>query len=301
LQTARRFSNDDPFRSILITGASSGIGRATALRLARHGWRVFATVRKDSDAEALKAEAHGHLETIHLDVADPVSIAAAAREVKKRLEQRGLDALLNNAGIGITAPVEHTSPEQLRNIFEINLFGQVAVIQAFLPLIRRAKGRIVNIGSVGDHITPPFGGALAASKTAFASMSSALRLELRPQGIHVCIVEPGSINTPAVEKTLGGVEEKIAALPPEGGKLYGAAMRKAMSTFAKKEHSGSSPEAVAKVIERALNARNPQTRYSAGKDSRKLSLLARFLPERLLDRAILKVFGLPTSFGRAVQ
>ncbi|HEX2918921.1 MAG TPA: SDR family oxidoreductase [Edaphobacter sp.] len=301
MQFAKPFSNDDPHRAILITGASSGIGRATALRLARHGWRVFATVRKESDAETLKAEAPGDLETIYLDVADPISIAAAAREVEKRLEQSGLDGLLNNAGIGITAPVEHTSRDQLEHIFEINLFGQIALIQAFLPLIRRANGRIVNIGSVGDHITPPFGGALAASKAAFASMSSALRLELRPQGIHVCIVEPGSINTPAVEKTLGGVEEKIAVLPPGGATLYGAAMRQAMSTFAKKEHSGSSPEAVAKVVERALNARHPQTRYPAGKDSRKLSLLARFLPERLLDRAILKVFGLPTSFGKPVQ
>lgn len=301
LQNAKPFSNHSPRRAILVTGASSGIGRATALRLARHGWRVFATIRRESDAEALRAEAEGDLETIHLDVTDPASVAQAAQQIEKSLGGRGLNALLNNAGIGITAPVEHTSPDQLRNIFEINLFGQIAVIQAFLPLIRRAKGRIVNIGSVGDHITPPFGGALAASKAAFASMSSALRLELRPQGIHVCIVEPGSIDTPAVEKTLGGVEEKIARLPPDAARLYGPAMQKAVDTFAKKEHSGSPPEAVAKVVERALNDRNPQTRYPAGKDSRKLSLLARFLPERLLDRAILKVFGLPTSFGRPVQ
>lgn len=301
MRTAKPFSNDYSHRSILITGASSGIGRATALRLARHGWRVFATIRRESDAEALRSEAQGDIETIHLDVADPVSIAAAAQEIEKRLEERGLDALLNNAGIGITAPVEHTSPDQLRNIFEINLFGQIAVIQAFLPLIRRANGRVINIGSVGDHITPPFGGALAASKAAFASMSSALRLELRPQGIHVCIVEPGSIDTPAVEKTLGAVEEKIASLPLDAARLYGPAMRKVTVTFAKKEHSGSPPETVAKVVERALNERNPQTRYPAGKDSRKLSLLARFLPERILDRAILKVFGLPTTFGRPVQ
>ncbi|HEU4636199.1 MAG TPA: SDR family NAD(P)-dependent oxidoreductase [Edaphobacter sp.] len=301
MQTAKPLSNDGLRRAILITGASSGIGRATALRLVRHGWRVFATVRKESDAEALRSAAQGDLEIIYLDVADPASIAAAAREVEHRLEQRGLDALLNNAGIGMTAPVEHTSLDQLRHIFEVNLFGQIAVIQAFLPLVRRAKGRIVNIGSVGDHITPPFGGALAASKAAFASMSSALRLELRPQGIHVCIVEPGSINTPAVDKTLGGVEEKIASLPPDAAKRYGAAMRKAIATFSAKEHAGSPPEAVAKVVERALTDRNPKTRYPAGKDSRKLSLLARFLPERLLDRAALKVFGLPTTFGRPVQ
>lgn len=286
--------------TIVITGASSGIGRATALRLARSGWRVIAAVRKETDARALEAAADGALETVQLDVAAKESIDAAARDIAARLAGRGLDALFNNAGIGDVFPTEYASLETLRAIYEVNLFGQIAVIQALLPLVRMAKGRIINNGSVGDHIAPPFAGALSSSKAAFASMSAALRLELWPQGIHVCIVEPGSINTPAVEKTLGGVEQAIAGMPATGVGLYGEAMRRMARTFSKNEHDGSPPEAVAEVVERALTDRNPRARYSAGKDAAKLTLLARFLPEKLLDQAVLRIFGLPTAFGRPV-
>src|SRR5579884_4073841 len=168
-------------KSIVITGASSGIGQATALRLMHKGWRVFATVRKESDREMLRAGTAGKLETVLLDVTDRESINRAAQDVGERLAGGGLDGLFNNAGIGITSPIEYTPLDKLREIFEINLFGQIAVIQAFLPLIRKAKGRIINNGSVGDHLTPPFGGPLASTKAAFASMSAALRLEVRPQ------------------------------------------------------------------------------------------------------------------------
>ena len=287
-------------KSILITGASSGIGRATALRLARAGWRVFGSIRKEADAAALETAAEGRLETVQLDVGDENSIALAARDVAARLDGRGLDALFNNAGVGHVFPTEHLSLETLRKIYEVNLFGQIAVIQAFLPLVRMAKGRIINIGSVGDHVAPPFAGALSSSKAAFASMSAALRMEVRPQGIHVCIIEPGAINTAAADKTLGGIEQAIAGMPPAGIGLYGQAMRRMVRTFAKNERDGSPPEAVAEVVERALTDRNPRPRYTAGKDSVKLALLARFLPETLLDRAISRTFGLPTAFGRQV-
>jgi NAD(P)-dependent dehydrogenase (short-subunit alcohol dehydrogenase family) len=213
-------------RAILITGASSGIGYATALRLAKSHWRVFATVRKDEDGERLAAEGKGRVHPIKLDVTDQQSILAASAAVEVELDGCGLGALLNNAGIGLTAPVEFTSNEALRQIFEVNLFGQIAVIRAFLPLLRTGRGRIVNVGSVADHLTPPFGGAMAASKAAFASMSSALRLELKPQGIDVVIIEPGSINTPAVDKTLGSIDGQIAALGRDAESLYGSAMRR---------------------------------------------------------------------------
>ena len=287
-------------KSVVVTGASSGIGKATALLLAQHGWRVFAAVRKPADARALEAESD-RLETLLLDVTGPDSIAAAAQEVSRRLEGRGLDGLFNNAGIGTTAPVEYMPLPQLREIFEVNLFGQIATIQAFLPLLRISRGRIINSGSVGDHITPPFAGALAASKAAFASMSSALRLELRTQGIKVCVLEPGAIATPAAEKTLGGVEQTIAAWPQEGALLYGDAMRTVARTFSRKEQAGSPPEVVAAAVERALTDPNPRTRYPAGKDSRRLALLARFLPEKLLDRAILRAFGLNQPFLKSAR
>jgi NAD(P)-dependent dehydrogenase (short-subunit alcohol dehydrogenase family) len=288
-------------KSIVITGASSGIGRATALRLSRNGWRVFAAVRKEEDARAIAAEAGGALETVRLDLADRDSIFAAARDVEARLDGRGLDGLFNNAGMGILAAIEHLNPDDLRKVYEINVFGQIDMIQAFLPLVRRARGRIINTGSVGDHLTPPFGGAIASPKAALASLSVALRLELRPQGIHVVIIEPGSINTPAVEKTLGGVEKTIAEFPPDAASLYGEAMRRAAKTFARNERAGSPPEVVAEVVERALTDRNPRTCYPAGKDSAKLTTLARLLPEKLLDIAILKTFGLPTAFDKPVR
>ena len=275
----------------MITGASSGIGRATALRLAKKGWRVFAAVRKESDALAIRAQSGETVETVVLDVRDRESIRNAAREVTAQLAGGGLDALFNNAGIGSLSPVEFTSLENLHEIFEINLFGQIATIQAFLPLIRAAKGRIINTGSVGDHLTPPFGGPLSSSKAAFASMTAALRLELRPQGIRVCLIEPGAINTPAVKKTLGDVEGTIGKLPADGARLYGDAMRQVARAFMGKELAGSPPEAVAEVVERALTDRHPRTRYPAGKDSVKLTLLARVLPEKLMDRAVLKTFG----------
>jgi len=233
-------------------------------------------------------------------VADQGSIAAAARDVTARLGGRGLDALVNNAGVGLFFPTEHLSLETLRRLYEVNLFGQIATIQAFLPLVRMAKGRIVNIGSVGDHLAPPFVGALSSSKAAFASMSAALRLEVRAQGVRVCIIEPGSINTPAADKTLGGVEQAIAGMPATGIDLYGTAMRRMARIFAKNEREGSPPEVVGRVVERALTDRNPRARYSAGKDSVKLALLARFLPEKILDRAILRIFGFPTAFDQPV-
>jgi len=288
-------------QTVLVTGASTGIGRETALLLAQNGWRVFAGIRNEKDAEALSKDAQGIVEPLRIDVEDQQSISKAREVVEERLGDQGLDALVNNAGVGMVSPVEHTSLDKLREIFEVNLFGQIAVIQAFLPLVRRAKGRIVNMGSVGDHITPPFGGALGSSKAAFASMTSALRLELRSQGIYVSLVEPGAINTPAVDKTLGAVEKTIAELPKAGAHLYGPAMRTMTRTFAKTERSGSVPKVVAEVVERVLTDRNPGTRYPAGKESMKLALLAWLLPERMLDLAILKTFGLPTTFGKPVS
>lgn len=288
-------------RSIVVTGASSGIGKATALRLATNGWRVFAAVRRQQDAELLRSQSGNRVETVLLDIADEGSIRAAAEEVNSRLGNDGLDGLFNNAGIGAISPIEYTTVDSIRNIYEVNLFGQISVIQAFLPLLRKAKGRIVNTGSVGDHLSPPFAGVLASSKAAFASLSSSLRLELRAQGIYVVVVEPGSISTPAVEKTLGGVEDQVTSLPREGARLYAAGLRRMVAAFAKNEKAGSCPDVVAKVVEKALNAEKPRTRYPAGKDSIMLITLARLLPEKLLDLAILKTFRLPTKFGQAVE
>ena len=288
-------------RSVVVTGASSGIGKASVIRLSTNGWRVFAAVRRQQDADALRSEIGDCIETVLMDVADDGSIRTAVEEVTLRLGKEGLYGLFNNAGIGDVAPIEFTPVDSIRKIYEVNLFGQISVIQAFLPLLRKARGRIVNTGSVGDHLSPPFAGALASSKAAFASLSSSLRLELRSQGIHVILVEPGSVNTPAVGKTLGAVEQQITSLPPEGVRLYAGSIRRMAAAFTKNEQAGSSPDVVAKVVEQAFNDRNPKTRYPAAKDAFLLIALSKLLPEKLLDLAILKKFGLPAKFGQVAE
>ena len=276
--------------TIVITGASSGIGRASTLHLARAGLRVYAGVRKDSDAQALRAE-HPAIVPIAIDVADAASIAAA----KHRLEGEiaGLDGLVNNAGVGLTAPMEYVPLDALRRQFEIDVFGQIAVTQALLPLIRRARGRIVNMGSVGGHIAMPFGGVLCGCKSALRAMNDALRLELRPFGIHVCLIEPGSIRTPAVDKTLGDVDRTIAALPPDGRERYAAMLREFTRRAYERAHHGSPPEVVARAVHHALTAAKPRIRYPVGRDARALVTLPRLLPDRWLDRLRVRLFGMP--------
>jgi NAD(P)-dependent dehydrogenase (short-subunit alcohol dehydrogenase family) len=289
--------NEQELKTVLITGASSGIGRASALHLARKKFRVFAGVRRQKDGEALRAESDGALLPIEIDVTERAQIDAALASVQGLLGGRGLDGLVNNAGIATPAPVEYMTLEMLRRQFEVNVFGQIAVTQAFLPLIRRARGRIVNIGSVGSHLAVPFGGALCGSKGAFSLLSDALRLELRASGIHVCLIEPGAIHTPAVDKTLGDAEAVLRELPPEGIARYGNELREFMRRGHVRESNGSPPEVVADAVYHALTARRPRVRYPVGADARKLVTLPRFLPDRLLDQLRLRTLGLPTKFG----
>jgi NAD(P)-dependent dehydrogenase (short-subunit alcohol dehydrogenase family) len=281
-------------RSVVITGTSSGIGRACAELLAKEGFRVFAGVRKAADGESLRSEA---ITPVILDVTDDASIAAAASSVRLLLGGAGLDGLVNNAGIGLAGPVEYLRAESMRRQFEVNVFGQIAVTQAFLPLVRQAHGRIVNMGSVGSEITIPFGGVLCATKSALKSFNDALRLELRQFGIRVVLIEPGAIKTPAVDKTLGDIEAVIRTLPPEGVAQYADSLR----TFARRgyarEMNGSPPEVVAKAVHEALTARRPRTRYPVGADARAMVTLPRVEPEKLLDLLRLRQLGLPTGFG----
>jgi NAD(P)-dependent dehydrogenase (short-subunit alcohol dehydrogenase family) len=290
---------NSPKKSVVITGASSGIGRASALRMFNAGWRVFATVRKPDDGNKLQAEISQEIAPLIMDVQDRDSISAAAEKLSSQLGGQDLDGLVNVAGIGMVRPLEYATPEDLHTIFEVNVFGQIAVTQALLPLIRRARGRIVNISSVGAHIAIPFGGLLNASKSAFGLLSDTLRLELRPFGIHVCTIEPGAINTPAVDKTLGNVEAVIANLPGKGAAQYGAMLKSfAVRAFAREAH-GSSPDVVAQAVQHALTSRHPRPRYQAGKDAKFLVTLPRFVPDSLLDVLRLRALHLPSKFGEA--
>jgi len=283
-------SESGPF--VLVTGASTGIGSACAIRLDRAGFRVFAGIRKEVDGQRLKALGSPRLAPVVIDVTSGTSIGRAFEVVRDKVGEAGLAGLVNNAGIGIASPVECLPLVDLRRMFEVNVFGQVAVTQAFLPLVRKAKGRIVNLGSVGDRLSIPFGGALCASKSAFAALSESLRLELAAWGIKVCLIEPASISTPAVDKLEEESRRAIEALPEEGARLYAARFREFLRRAVEREKRGSPPEVVAEVVLKALTARNPKTRYPVGADVGKLMTLARWVPDPLLDRIRLRIFGL---------
>jgi NAD(P)-dependent dehydrogenase (short-subunit alcohol dehydrogenase family) len=258
---------------------------------------VFAGVRKAQDAERLRADLGANVIPVILDITDRVAVSAAAETVSSELHESGLDGLVNIAGVGKVCPVEYMGHDSLLEIFSINVFGQIAVTQAFLPLLRTARGRVVNITSVGAHIAIPFGSFINASKSAFANFSDTLRLELHPFGIQVSAVEPGAIKTPAVDKTLGDVEAVIRSLPHDGAAQYGEMLRGFARRAYEREMNGSSPEVVAAAIHHALTATSPHTRYRAGKHASLLPFLAAVLPDRLLDKIRFRITGMPGKLG----
>lgn len=284
-------------RTVVVTGASSGIGKASVMRLVQSGWQVFATVRKVSDGERLQSKLGAALVPVILDVTDATSIAGAAEQVSSQLQGGGLDGLVNVAGVGRVRPVAYMSAGDLRGIFEINVFGQIAVTQAFVPELRRARGRIVNISSVGAHIAIPFGSLINASKAAFGIFSDTMRMELRPFGIRVATIEPAAIATPAVDKTLGNIEKAIASLPPAGSAEYGDMLREFARRAYAQEMKGSSADVVAAAVHHALTSPRPRARYRVGKHARVLTTLPRILPDALLEHLLMRIAGMPTQFG----
>jgi NAD(P)-dependent dehydrogenase (short-subunit alcohol dehydrogenase family) len=257
-------------RTALVTGASSGIGQACAVQLVSSGWRVLAGVRR-------AGEAPDGTEEVLLDVTAADQIRAAADLVDQ------LDGLVNNAGIAISAPVEFVPPEELRHQLEVNLVGQVAVTQAFLPALRRAKGRIVFMGSIAGRSALPFLSPYAASKHALEALADSLRLELRPFGIHVSIVEPGTIKTAIWARSAKRADELIAGSDGELGELYGERIAAFREIALKRGAAGAPAEKVAKVVLEALTAERPHTRYLIGRDARLRAGFER-LPDRLRDR-----------------
>ncbi len=284
-------------KSVVITGASSGIGRASVELMSQAGWQVFATVRKPADQDKLRSQ---NIVPILMGVEDPLSISAAAQEIESQLDGRGLDGLVNCAGIGVARPVEYASLDDIRQIFEINVFGQIAVTQALSRLLRQNRGRIVNVTSIGVNIAIPFGGLLNSSKSAFAMLSDSLRLELRPFGVRVIAIEPGAIATPAVEKTLGDIEKVIENMPAEAQAQYGEMLRNFGQKAYAREKSGSPPEVVARAVHHALTSTRPRIRYRVGKHAKLLATLPKVLPESLLDLLRAEMFGLkaPSSVRR---
>jgi NAD(P)-dependent dehydrogenase (short-subunit alcohol dehydrogenase family) len=276
-----------PPRSVVITGSSTGIGEAAALRLDAGGWQVIAGVRREADGRSLASRASERLGWVTLDVTDHASIRAAALEIDGLLGGRGLDGLVNNAGIAVGGPLEYLPLAELRHQFEVNVFGLVAVTQAFLPLLRRRSGRIVNVGSVGGRITTPFVGPYCASKHAVEAVSDALRMELRPWGLEVSVIEPGVVTTPIWAKGIRDFDRTMSGLSPEAATRYGGMIAAFGRILHGSARRGMPAERVARAIEHALGARRPRVRYLLGRDARLRLLLQHALPRRWYDALVL--------------
>jgi NAD(P)-dependent dehydrogenase (short-subunit alcohol dehydrogenase family) len=277
--------------AVVVTGASTGIGRATALRLDGAGMRVFAGVRKEQDAESLRRESP-RITPLLLDVTDAAALQRAVQSVEAEVGGAGLAGLVNNAGISGGAPTEFVSIDDVRRIFEVNVVGVVATTQAFLPLIRRGHGRVVCIGSIGGRFPSPFLAAYSASKAAVAALCDSLRGELRPWGIHVALVEPGSIRTAIWDKGHSELEANLAAWPPAAMELYGEVIPRVRRISEQTAARAIPPDRVAKVVQHALTASRPRTRYLVGIDAR-AQAIARRIPDRPRDAIVARVIGAP--------
>jgi NAD(P)-dependent dehydrogenase (short-subunit alcohol dehydrogenase family) len=283
-------------KSVLITGASTGIGAACAQRLASLGFEVFAGVRRREDGEALQQRCTSPVVPVILDVTEQESIRVASATIAEAVQGRGLAGLVNNAGIAVAAPIELVPLEQLRRQLEINLIGQVAVTQAFLPMLRTAMpGRIVNMSSIAGRTSMPLLGPYCASKFALEAMSDALRLELQQWGIHVSVVEPGAIDTPIWDKSGSEANEFERTTPPEKMQLYAhttSAVRGRVATAASRAIPAS---AVAAAVVHALTAPIPKTRYLVGTDAKVQAFMKWLLPDRWSDALLTRLLGLPHS------
>jgi NAD(P)-dependent dehydrogenase (short-subunit alcohol dehydrogenase family) len=276
--------------AVVITGASTGIGRTAALHLAGKGLRVLTGVRKASDGEAVAkafaAEKHagsGSIEPLVIDVADGDSIARAVAEVGERLGGSRLAGLVNNAGIALGGPQEHLALSEWRRQFEVNVFGLVDLTQRLLPHLLAGRGRVVNISSMGGKVSTPFMAPYSASKFAVEAITDALRMELAPFGVWAACVEPGAVKTEIWKKADELMVERKTELPAEVQQRYAelmTAMAKFTATAAK---NGVDAIKVARAIEHALLARRPRTRYPVGPDARMGMFLHWLLPDRMFE------------------
>lgn len=275
--------------AVLITGASAGIGRASALLLDRVGYRVFAGVRRPEDAGSIAQEASHRLVPLMLDITNGTQIGEAVQQLEKSLRPtKGLAALVNNAGTAIAGPIEFLPVELIRHHMEVNVIAQIAVTQACLPLLRCGRGRIIQIGSAIQELALPFLGAYVASRVAMAAITDTFRRELRWWHIPVSHVLPGVVRTSMWNKYPPQADQLQAGMPAFA-KEQAKAFMVGRELFDWLGRRGMSPEVVAEAVLRALEARRPRMRYAVGMDAKLALLVPRLLPTRLLDWAIHRV------------
>ncbi len=287
--------------SIVITGASSGIGEACVHFLVDKGYNVFAGVRKQSDADRWQAAG---VTPLIIDVTNSEQIRAAAEVVQKNLGASGLRAVVNNAGIAVGGPLEGLPLQQLRHQFDVNVFGLVEVIQTFMPLLRKfapskdnrnskgPKTRIVNIGSIAGKVPQPFMGPYCASKHAVEALTDSMRYELAPWKIHSCVVEPGAVATAIWQKGEKHFANMTNILDEDCIQLYEPALGRLHKRVKYAAEHSVAPIEVAKSVYHAVSARWPKTRYVVGKDAKLGSRARQWLPDKTFDRLIMKLSGL---------
>ena len=266
---------------VVVTGASTGIGASLARELARRGFHVLAGVRRDRDAGAIRWTG---IEPVILDITQSEQVDALATRVAR--DPRPLHALVNNAGIQVNGPVEALPMAQWRWVFEVNLFGHVAVTQALLPALLRSKGRVVNISSVGGKVAMATYGAYAGAKFALEAVSDSLRREVAPLGVQVVVVEPGGVRTEMAARGIATANDLAAQMTPEQDERYGSLVQAINTLMASGTASGLSADAAARVIAKAVTTRRPRTRYTVGRDAARITHLTRMLSDRTLDRVL---------------
>jgi NAD(P)-dependent dehydrogenase (short-subunit alcohol dehydrogenase family) len=269
--------------TVLVTGASRGIGRAITNRMAAAGWDVLAGVRDEAAAAELRRTAGTRVAPITLDITSPADVAALA--------DRPVDAVVNNAGVVLAGPVEALALADLRDQLEVNVVAQVAVTQAVLPHLRERGGRVVFISSVSGRVSTPFSGAYNASKFALEGIADALRMELRPWGIPVALVEPGAIDTDIWRGMLDTADAAEAKMSTEHRELYAERAAAMRTSIRRTQKQTSSPDKVAAAVHDALTAQRPRERYLVGADARVQLALRTALPTRAFDSAISRLTG----------
>jgi NAD(P)-dependent dehydrogenase (short-subunit alcohol dehydrogenase family) len=253
---------------------------------------VFACVRKEADAASLRAaDPSGNLEPLLLDVTDAAQLASVTAELSGRLGQQGLAGLVNNAGVGNGGPLEFQDPDEVRHTFEVNVMGPLRLSQTFLPLLRTAQGRIINIGSMAGKVVIPMNGSYSISKFGLEAFSDALRQELQPHGVRVALVEPGPIATPMISGAQQQGDQHMERLPPQARQYYGARMTKLLAQLEQMERQAAPPAVVVKAVEHALEAAKPKTRYLVTREARALVFLRWLLPDRALDFLLAKMIA----------